>query len=614
MVRSLLIIISIWCLFPVVSSAENPNPSVLMFDFSQNNNTYNWTNNYGKHFDFGRLQCDLNINANSMLLKKPYKRWQEQLSAMFSAEYRIFEGFSLAPYINHTRSALQARKVYTSELKLAAPLRKFKYAEFVPFVANRAIKREGQEPSGVDRGMGLGISGSSIPIKVLGNNIQAITSYEYYDLNKIPFSKFDLGFSGYRAFRESDSLSWHVEDIESITRYYDKIKSPQYVEDSILVVRQVKINRRAEGVARIGLPREVVARASGDLSILRYHYNRGGSAASLAQSDNYTKGRNYDIGLEKVILDRVKISTGYKYSWGEEDYRGSVLDQWMEMGEISFNLSSKLSTMDSLFFDGIIGLTSYYGLHGSTQRDRDVRTRIFNFRLKRLFSRYFNSEIRFAFSSFHQIYISGLNSASNNRNDTYLIQSLFGYEPFEKVAVNQIFSIQANYIVYDYDPNPLETPNRIFRRASTETKFMFRVSDRLDLMPGYTYRYEDYGKLIYSDDNWQMATGWDRRYHSLNIELAYRPLDDFLIEPAYTYELKKEYNHVLQGTSSPLEEDRIIREERLYDTKEIAAIRVTWNLGKNEYLDFHYSRRNWDVRDRDEDISEFVNVSVRYIF
>ena len=219
-----------------------------------------------------------------------------------------------------------------------------------------------------------------------------------------------------------------------------------------------------------------------------------------------------------------------------------------------------------------------------------------------------------AFSSFHQIYISGLNSASNNKNDTYLLQSSFAYQPYDRVKISQIFAIQANYIVYDYDPNPLETPNRIFRRGSTDTKLILAVSDRLDFIPGYTYRYEDYGKLIYGEDNWQMATGWDRRYHSLNIEMIYRLNPNLRIEPVYSFELKKEYNHVLDVASLPGEEEKIIREERLYDTKEIAALRVVWSLGPNEFIEFHYSKRNWDVRDRNEDISEFVNISLRYTF
>ena len=614
MARYLAVILILSLVITIAARAENPNPSVLMLDFSQNNNTYNWENNYSKHFNLDRLQCDLNINATSLLLKKPYKRWQEQLSATFNAEYRIIDGFSLAPYINHTRNALQSRKVYTSELKLALPFKKIRYAEITPFVSNRAIKRQGESAEGIDRGMGLGISGSSVSLNLLGGNLNSYASYEYYDLNKIPFSDFKFGLNGSRSFRRTDSLSWRVDDQESITRYYDQINSTSMLDDSLIVIRQVKLDRRAEGRAKITLPYEVIMRAGGDMGFLKYLYSHSGSAISLTQADNYSKDRNYDLNFEKTIFDRFKFQSGYKYGWGEEDYRGEVLDQSTEMGEVSFGMTAELSSVDSLYFDGIIGVTSYFALHSSTQNDRDILTKIFNGRFKRVFSDYFNGEIRGAYSSFHQIYISGLNSATNNRNDTYLLQASFNYVPHRRIGINQTIGIQANYIIYDYDPNPIETPNRIFRRASSETKLNLRVSDKFEFIPGYTYRYEDYGKLIYDEDNWQMATGWDRRFHNYNFKVIYRLFGDLRIEPEYAFELKKEYNHVFEPGDSVLQEASITREERLYDTKQIAALRIIWSLGTNEYLDFRYSRREWDVRDRDKDITEFINISVRYMF
>ena len=111
-----------------------------------------------------------------------------------------------------------------------------------------------------------------------------------------------------------------------------------------------------------------------------------------------------------------------------------------------------------------------------------------------------------------------------------------------------------------------------------------------------------------------MATGWDRRYHNYSLKFGYRPFPSLRVEPEYAWELKKEYNHVLEPSSIPEQEDLIVREQRLYDTKQIVGVSVVWELGDNQYLDFDYSRREWDIRGRNRDISEFVNVSVRYIF
>jgi hypothetical protein len=132
-------------------------------------------------------------------------------------------------------------------------------------------------------------------------------------------------------------------------------------------------------------------------------------------------------------------------------------------------------------------------------------------------------------------------------------------------------------------------------------------------MPAYIYRYEDYGKLIYEQENWQMATGWDRRIHSLDLKIGYFPMGNFYVEPEYSWEFKREYNHIavidqVNGV------DIIERELRLRDLKQIAGINVIWSFSQSESLRISYSRREWDVKDRDRDISEFINVSVRYQF
>jgi hypothetical protein len=606
-------LISIFLLLVLLTAIPFGQPSVMVFDFSQNNSTYTWNNNLSKNFEFKRLRCDLNITTNSLLLKRPSKRWQEQLAATFNANYRLGDGFSLAPHISHSRSALQDRIVYTSEVKLAIPVRRLSFADFTPFVANRAIKRVGDEPTGVDRGTGYGIAIVGEPINFLNNNIESMISYEYYDLNRIPFSEFKAGLNGDLTFREADSVGWRLASIENTTRYYARSTIGDS-GDSAMVVRQLKVDRRAEGVAKVNMPGDVIARINADISFLSYYYGRTSQVVSLTQANNYTEGRNYEVNFEKNFIKRFRLLFGYKYNWGQQDFRGEVLDQLTKLGEFSFNFVGEITDNDTVSFDGIMGVTSYYGLRSPSQNERDVQTQIYNAKYRHRFSPYFAGEIRGAFSNFHQIYISGLNSANNNENKTYLLQAAFDWLPFTGIKLDQTFEIQANYIMYDYVPNLIDTPNRIFRRGASETRFTFKLRDNLDIVPGYIYRYEDYGKLIYQEDNWQMATGWDRRYHALDLKLGYRPVPKFYLEPQYAWELKREYNHVLATPESPLENDAILREERLYDTKQIAGLKAVWTMGESEYLDFSYSRREWDVRGRNRDISEFVNVSVRYMF
>jgi len=593
-------------------SADNTNPSLLIFDYYQNNNTYNWENTLKRNFDFGRLKCDFDVNTSSTLIKKPYKRWQEHLWTNFSADYKIADGFYLAPFMSHSRNALQDKIIYTSELKLTMPYKRFKFFEINPFVANKAIKRVGDEPTGIDKGLGYGFSTHLKPLKILANQMESSVSYKYYDLNRIPYSEFNARLGGLMAWGTADTLRWMLKDVESTTRYISRQLSGE--KDIANIVRQVKVDRRAEYLARIRLPVKFSARLTGDLSFISYYYNPDASMSSILQSDNYTEARNFNVEFERALFGKIRLLSAYSYGWSEKDFGRSELDQWHEMGELSFKASAEIFPDDSISFDGIIGVTSYYSLRGSSVYDRDLKTKIGNVRYKHMFNRYFNSEIMFGYSNFYQIYTSRYNSANNNQNETYILKSTFKWDLTSGIEINQSYEIRANYIIYDYIPNPLETPSRIFRRGSSETGLKLRLSDKFILIPGYAYRYEDYGKLIWEENNWQQATGWDRRYHNLSLKVSYYPFRNFGIEPECSWESKKEYDHKLDDSGPTFERGQIIRDERLNELKRIAGINIIWNFSQSEHLHLSYSRRKWENMGKVIDISEFVSASVRYTF
>lgn len=588
--------------------ANSTNPSVLVLDYSQSNNTYNWENNFNKNFDFGRLKCDLNINANSTLMKKPYKRWQEHLRTTFRADYKVSKDLSIAPYMSHTRNALQQRIVYTSDIKLTTPYTGFKLFKINPFIANKAIKNIGEGPERVDKGIGYGISSTSKPIRLLYNDIDMFISYENYDLSKIPFSEFNARLGGISVWGESDSLKWELWDFEGSKRYYSG------EDQSYEIVRQVKVNRQANCYTKVTLPGDLVAKLTTYIGFSSYYYSPKKEISAVSQYDNYTEDKTYNLQFEKTLFDRLKISSGYRWERTEEDFRGVILDQWTELGELSFKALAEIIPGDSLVLNSIIGVTSYYGLHGRTTNDRDLKTEIFDIRYKHIFNQYFSGELRGGYNNFHQIYTRSTNSANNSQNETYLLSSTFFWAPGSGISISQGFEIQANYISYDYDRQAINTRNRIFRRGSSLTQLKLKLTDRFTIMLGYIYRYEDYGKLFWVEGNWQQATGWDRRYDRIDLKANYRLFSTFYIEPEYVWESKKEYDHAfIKDDQHPITDD-IIRQEKTRDLKQTTAITVTWNFNRTEFISASYNRRFWKIRGRDEDVDELINVSVRYLF
>jgi len=88
-----------------------------------------------------------------------------------------------------------------------------------------------------------------------------------------------------------------------------------------------------------------------------------------------------------MAFGKIRLLSAYSYGWSEKDFGRSELDQWHEMGELSFKASVEIFPDDSISFDGIIGVTSYYSLRGSSVYDRDLKTKIGNVRYKHMFNR-----------------------------------------------------------------------------------------------------------------------------------------------------------------------------------------------------------------------------------
>ncbi len=577
------------------------NPPGLNFNYSQNNNTYVWENSYSKAINSGKYTSELNLNTESTLIKKPYKRWQENIGANYRGNYIISEGLSIAPVISQTRNALQNRIVYTSELKISSPFRGYKYLEISPFIGNKSLQRKGEGTDRTNWGFGYGAKANSRLLEVYGNALTAAISYEAYDMEQIPYGDFRVELGGFRQWGCSDSLKWNIYDWETTKKYYSGMGSDE------IIMRQVKVERASDYFARITLPGNYITRFSANLLSTSYYYNPQNIQVSISEYNNYTRSETYTIQVEKNYFDRLKLVSGYRWYADKQDFRGSLLDLWSELGELSLKAVMAISSNDTLAGDCILGVTSYFGLHGPVVNERDMQTQIYTGRYKHVFNRYFWGELKGIFSNFHQIYIRSVNSASNNQNETYLVNSTFGWKIFNNLNLNQYYEIQANYITYDYDRQTINTRNQIFRRGTSNTKLEWRLSPTFTFMPGYMYRYEDYGKLYWNENNWQQATGWDRRYHRIELKVDYKFMKAFYFEPTHIWELRKEYNHSFIDGS-------VIRQRKNRDLKMTTGLTLTWSFEKSGNITLNYSRRDWQSSNIANNLSEFINVSVRYLF
>lgn len=592
------------CLIVVAIRAVNlsaQDAPGLNFNYSQNNNTFVWENSYRQPINFGKYTSELNLNTESTLMKKPYKRWQENIRANYQGNYVINSGLSLAPFVSQSRNALQDRIVYTSEVKISSPYKSLTYLEISPFIGNKSLQRKGE---GIDRdnwGFGYGAKANSRRIEIYGHPLTATVSYEAYNLQHIPYSDFRAELGGLKQWGYDDSLKWNIYDWETSKKYY----SGTGAGDNI--IRQVKVERAADYLTRITLPGQYIARLNANFLRTSYYYNPLTSKSSVSEYDNYTQSETYTVQIEKAFFERVKLTSGYRWYTDKQDFRGSLLDLWSELGELSLKAAVAIGPNDTITGDCILGVTSYFGLHGPAANERDMQTQIYTGRYKHVFDSYFWGELKGVYSNFHQIYIRSSNSASNNQNETYLVNSTFGWKIFDNLDLNQSYEIQANYISYDFDRQTINTRNQIFRRGTTNTKLEWRLSPTFSFTPGYLYRYEDYGKLYWQENNWQQATGWDRRYHRIDLKALCRFWRVFFLEPSHIWELRKEYNHSYVDGS-------VIRQRKNRDLKMTTGLTLTWNFESSGNIAISYNRRDWQSSNIASSISEFINVSVRYLF
>ncbi len=597
---TMLLIIAVYS--PVFSQAVDG----LYFVFSRNNNTYNWESRYNRRLESRRFSALIGLDGYSILIKKPGKRWQENLTAGFEGRYRLLENLHISPSLSHSRAALQDRIIYSSDFKIAVPYSGLGFIRAEPFIGN--LWRKSVEPSGdkINRGPSFGLQTDLRRISVKGYPLRVSTSYSSFALDKIPFSQFRAAIGTEKVWENGDTLQWNFENSESVKKYY----SGSRLDENL--VRQVKVERGANWLSRTTAGRLFVIRAAAGAGRSNYYYDNASSHPLLSESDNFSESYNYAVQIDKDWQKKVFVSAAYRWRSDKQDFLGNLLDLWSELGEVLIKAGAFIASKDSVGFDCLFGVTSFYGLHGPTINERDQRTMIMNLRYKRIFNRQFWGEMRTGYSLFHQLYINSISSANNNRNETYLLGSRFGWTILQPVRLIQDFEIQANYISYDYDRLTINTRNRIFRRASWNTGIEVRCSSSLTIRPGYLYRYEDYGKLFWVENNWQQATGWDRRYHRIEAKMEYSPAAWLKIEPQYIWESKNDYNYVFAPADSG--PGGIIRQTAGRDLKQTTALAVTWRIDAEQNLTASYNRRVWTAPGRSRDIGDFLNVAVRYIF
>lgn len=578
------------------------------FDFFRNNQTYDWLTAFDYSIARPGFEFKSGFNGESNLVKGPLDRWQENATATADAKRSLIKGLSLVTLAEYKVNGLDKRRVRSSELAAGLSYQAGKIFEVRPMIRIDRIKRSDLDRSRNDQGVGYALETGLLPSKLLGATLGGSISYNRINLTNIPSDEGSGSFNALANLRQADTIWASIRALEAAKKYYGTAGTPESI------AKQIKQEREGSMAASLALPASLRFRVDGNAHLSRYLYRYSTIEGTAApQRDNYGRGGGYKAGL----LGHVEgVAHGVvSYAWGRarQDYQGLELDQKTEMGELSFLGRLRLSARDSVSADAVFGVTSYSNPSVPANRqDRDQKTVVINGRFRHEFSRFFAAGVSGGASSFHQLYVSGVQSANNSRNDTYIMTPFAQWLPFDRLQLSQMFDIQANYITFDYDRKKLATKNRIFRRASSRTDMRFIVDERFTWEQAYLYRYEDYGQLVW-DEGWQQAVSWDRKRSGLETKFIYAPNRIVRVAPSFAWEKTGDFTHGVE-TDTSTQELREIRSLSDEQVKLLFGLELVFNWGDARRLRADFSHRVRKFMSRPRELTDYATVSMEYLF
>jgi hypothetical protein len=599
---------TVFILAEIFVLSENAFCTLLRLDFSQDNRTYLWNTklDYSRLVDRGFF-WGFSSAINSMLIQKSLfsnnqNRWQEDGNLGLNAGYSLSPKLKLGVLFAQDVNSLEKRKVQNSEYGITTEYQ-ISGIHFSQVIGGKDVQRRWEGGERDDAGFHHQLEISNSPDIINGANTRLYFRQTSSALSNVPLLERDFSLFFAKTFTTEDSVEFTYQE--------DWSKKKFYLGDISLA--QINTQRRSQRLINLKTSTRIPLqlRMDFDFDFLSDGYKYSGEADPLVPrlTNNSISSQNLNLKLSREFLNRVALSSYYKYLQSDEDYTEDYKDLKMKSAEWGGNLTMRINRSDSLCFTISVGVTSFYASPSSDQlNDRDLLTFSSWGIYRHVFNPLFSLQVEGGFRNLHQVYISNRLSANNNHNQTYVLSPTFFWQPFTVLGIKQNYNIQANYIYYDYEKETESTKNRLFRRASSNTNVNWAVTGRIDFNLGYTYRYEDYGQLVWRDQ-WVQKPSWERRTHTIGFSMEYRPVRFISFTPGYSYQTRKSWDHFADLVS--LKEVRSLSEKYTQSTLSVAG---QYRIDVLEYIMLSAGRRVQKSAPGTKDVSDYAAVSVNRSF
>jgi len=317
--------------------------------------------------------------------------------------------------------------------------------------------------------------------------------------------------------------------------------------EATVLKRQDRINRSLNLTVELPLPRDHQLRMSLSSLDRRIEYSLpDGPDQEVAEQNSRKATQSLAAQVSGSPLSGLVLNSDFTLEQGVNDFGRDINDEDVEEVSLSAGLGALLSPRDSLGFSGHVARTSFDTPHPDNYNDRDNFRSALKFSYIHTFSEALELAAEATANLNHLVYLRRQRSANNNWGRLYALYPSLRLRPWNSLMIQQGFSISASYTEYDFDDLFTDIKSNIFRQAKTSTVVSYRLGEELTLDFAYTYRAEDFGRLV-KEDRWVEILSWDKSFQNMDVSVSYALFSKLVLTPNLGYGHRREYEHVQGG-------------------------------------------------------------------
>jgi|GEM_PF-2264840 len=512
--------------------------------FDRDNRTYRWNNFLQYTSPAGpRLQARVRGDLSKVLIKKApgstgSDRWQDHVDLSAGLDARINDWSSVGLVLSGERTSLNRGEIITRGGLLASSLTvtPLPRATLVGTLGGKLDQKEQSDLDSREDGLSYGLSATWEPV------ISGARTVLEADLSGDRLS------AGHNASRTlAASIDRPLPGGSRITLSFDDRLDARTnlfgPADETVLKRQDRIYRAANLSVEAPLPLDHRLRLSVSSSDRRIEYSLPqGPDQEVARQNSRKTTKGFSAGLQGRPLGKWSLSGDFSLEQGRHDFGRDINDEDVEEIFLGARVSTGLSPRDSVEVSGQVTRSSFDPPHPENFNQRDS----FTSALKLTHSHRFSEVLRLtteAVANFtHLVYLRSQRSANNNWTRNYGLYPSVRIRPWPSLTIDQGFGIAANYTEYDFDDLFTDIRSNIFRQARVSSDVRYHPGNELELSFNYTYRTEDFGRLI-REDRWVEILSWDKSYQNFDLSVAYPVFSRLTIIPNAGYSHRREYEH-----------------------------------------------------------------------